>query len=64
MTSFFLEYPLMTASVVIHFISCVNQFPANASRDLMLFVSLSLRRIQLFDLAYRLADWPLCEMQE
>ena len=44
------------------FTSCVNQFPANASCDLTFSVSLGLCRIQLSDLAYRLADWTLCGM--
>ena len=43
--------------VLIHFSSCVNEFPASIFRDLMFSVSLGLRRIQLSDLAY---NWPLC----
>ena len=31
----FFEHVLMTASVLIHFISCVNRFPASVSRDLI-----------------------------
>ena len=38
------------------FVSCVIQFPISVSRDLIFSVSLGLRIIQLFDLAYRLAD--------
>ena len=33
------------------------------SRNLILSVSLGLRKIHLFDLAYKLTDWPLREMQ-
>ena len=44
---FFFEHFLMTDSVLIHFISCVNKLPASVSRDLMYSVSLSLPRIQL-----------------
>ena len=54
----------MIASVLIHFVSCVNQFPVSISRNLIYSVSLGLRKIQLFDLAYRLADRPLRGMQD
>ena len=46
----------MIAPVLIHFVSCVNQFPLSISRNLVFSVSLGLHKIQLFDLAYRLAD--------
>ena len=49
----------MIASVLIHFVSCVNQFLVSISRNLIFSVSLGLRKIQLSDLAYRLADLPL-----
>ena len=56
---FFFLNTLMIASVLIHFVSCVNHFPVSVSRDLTFSVSLGLRIIQLFDLAYRLAESPL-----
>ena len=49
----------MIASVLIHFVSGVNQFLVSISRNLIFSVSLGLRKIQLSDLAYRLADLPL-----
>ena len=52
----FFEYLLMIVSVSIHFVSCVNQFPISISRNLMFPVSLGLRKIQLFDLAYKLTN--------
>ena len=47
---------LMIASVLIHFVSCVNQFPVSISRNLIISVSLGLRKNQSFDLVYRLVD--------
>ena len=41
----YLEHLLMTASVMIHFISCVNQFPASASHNLMFSVLLGLHKL-------------------
>ena len=41
----------MIAYVLIDFVSCVNQFPASISCNLIFSVSLGLRKIQLFDLA-------------
>ena len=56
---------LMTASVLIHLISCVNQFPASVTRNLMFSVSLGFRKIKLSDLPYRLVVvWPLFGMQD
>ena len=43
-----LTHLLMIASVLIHFVSCANQFPVNISRNLTFSVSLGLRKIQLF----------------
>ena len=40
----FLEIILITVSVMIHFFSCVKQFKADVSHDLMFSVSLVLRR--------------------
>ena len=54
----------MIASVLIHLLSCVNQFRLSISRNLIFSVSLGLRKIQSFDLAYRLADRPLRGMQD
>ena len=54
----------MIACVLIHFVSCVNQFLVSISRNLIFSVSLGLRKIQLLDLAYRLADLPLRGMQD
>ena len=61
---FFFEHFLMTDSVLIHFISCVNKLPASVSRDLTYSVSLSLPRIQLPDLIHRLGDRHFCGMQD
>ena len=44
----------MIASVLIHFVSCFNQFPVSISGNLIFSISLGLRKAQLFDLAYRL----------
>ena len=60
----FFEHFLMTDSVLIHFISCVNKLPASVSRDLTYSVSLSLPRIQLPDLIHRLGDRHFCGMQD
>ena len=54
----------MFVSVLMDFVSCVNQFPVSISCNLIFFVSLGLRKIHLFDLAYRLADSPLRGMQD
>ena len=54
----------MIVSVLIHFVSCVNQFPLSISHNLISSVQLGLHKIKLFDLAYRLADWPLRGMQD
>ena len=54
----------MIASVFINFVSCVTQFPVSISRNLIVSVSLGLRKIQLFHLAYRLTDWPVRGMQD
>ena len=54
----------MITSLSIHFVSCVNQFLVSVSRDLICSVALGLHKIQLFDLAYRLADRPMHEMQD
>ena len=37
-------------------VSWVNQFPVSISRNLIFSVSLELHQIQLFELAYKLAD--------
>ena len=54
----------MIASVLIHFVSCVNQFSASISHNLIFSVTLGLSKIQLSDLPYGLAEWPLGEMQD
>ena len=48
----FSEQVLMTATVLIHFNSCVNRFPSSVFRDLMLSMALGLQRIQLSGLKY------------
>ena len=53
----------MTAYVFVHFISCLNQFLTSVSRDLVFSASSGSRRIQLYGLILRLADWPLCGIQ-
>ena len=54
----------MFASVLISFCYFLTQFPLSISSNLILSVSLGLRKIQLFDLAYKLTDWPLLGMQQ
>ena len=54
----------MIASVLIHFVSCISQFPLSISRNLIFSVPLGLRKIHLFDWACRLTDWPLRGMQD
>ena len=46
----------MFASVLISFYFLLTQFPLSISRNLVLSVSLGLRKPQLFDLAYKL-NW-------
>ena len=41
----------------------LTQFPLGICGNLILSVSLELRKVQLFDLAYKLTNWPLREMQ-
>ena len=53
----------MFASVLISFYFLLTRFPHSISSNLILSVSLELRRIQLFDLACKLTDWPLRGMQ-
>ena len=53
----------MFASVLIWFDFLLTEFPLSISRNLILSVSLGLREIQLFDLAYKMTDWPLRRMQ-
>ena len=42
--------------VLIHFVSSISQVPVSISRNLVFSVSLGLLKIQLFDLAYIMAD--------
>ena len=61
---FFFEHFLMTDSVLIHFISCVNKLPASVSRDLTYSVSLSLPNSVTSDLTHRLGDRHFYGMQD
>ena len=49
----------MLASMLISFYFLLTQFPLN----LILSVSLGLRKTGLFDLTYKLTDWPLRRIQ-
>ena len=53
----------MFASVLISFYFLLTQFALSVSCNLVLSVSLGLRKIQLLDFAYKLTDWPLRGMQ-
>ena len=54
---FFLKHPLMDSSLLIHFISYINQFPVSVCLVFMFSVSLGIHRVQSSDLPYRPADW-------
>ena len=53
----------MLASVLISFYFLLTQFPLSISCNLIISVLLGLHKIQLFDSAYKLTDWPLHRMQ-
>ena len=59
----FILTPFIDCFCVDSFCFLVNHFPLSISRNSIFCVSLGLRKIQLFDLAYKLADWPLVRMQ-
>ena len=60
----FFKHLLMIAFVLIHFVSCVNQFPVSVSCHFIFSVSLGLRKIQLLELAYRQDNGTLRQMQD